>query len=1149
MADSFVHLHLHSQYSLLDGSIKFDELIKRAENHSMPAVAVTDHGNLFGAYEFFEKAKARGVKPIIGCELYVTPTLKLEKPSDGKNYHLTVLCMNEQGYRNLSRLVTRGYFEGFYRRPRVDHEMLSQHNEGLIVLSGCMSSELSQAIFKKDLKEQARIASIYKEIFGDRYYLEVQAIGLEEQRRINRGLRRIGEKLGIKLAATNDCHFLTKEDYKSHDALLCIQTGSMVADQKRMRFQSDDFFVKTREEMARDMEGFEEALEEAVKISERCDFEFKNDGYRFPEYVPPEGKSLDEFMREISSRNLEEMLRENEIPQESHETYRERLRSELDTICKMGFSAYFLVVSDFIFHAKKNDIPVGPGRGSAAGSLVAYALGITAIDPIRHNLIFERFLNPERISMPDIDVDFCGEHRDEVIRYVTEKYGADKVAQIGTFGTMSSKAVIKDVGRVLGLPYSEVDRLSKMVPSFRGKVFSIEEAVAKVKEIRDQLSENKELAEAVELARSLENMVRHSSTHAAGVVISNEPLADYIPLYRGSKNEIVTQFDMNSIEKLGFVKFDFLGLKTLTILDKAVKYVRENQAENEKEFDLDRVPLDDPKVYALLREGATMGIFQVESQGMKDLLAKLRPAEFEDITAALALYRPGPLDSGMAEEFTRRKNGGAVDFPHPALREILGGTYGLFVYQEQIMQTASELAGFTMGEADLLRRAMGKKKSSEMKAQRKRFLTGAKKKGLDSKKAAELFDTLEKFAEYSFNKSHSAAYAMITYQTAYLKAHYPAEFMAAFLSVEAHNVDKVISGITECRKLGIDVLQPDINRSCSGFTVSEGKVLFGFTAIKYVGDGLTEEIVRSREKDGAFESVFDFCARVDSRKLNKKALESLIRGGAFDSLEPNRAKLFASREPLLGYNAMKHHAPANGQGMLFDLPSSVAAPTLEDTERWDDRTRLENELDVLGFFISSHPLRKYSSELEKHSRLHDTESIKQARDGSEVRIAGVVRSFETKNTRRGTGLIGYFTLEDLNGFVEAIVFNDTLRTSSSLLEQKIEPVIVKGKVEISDDKIRLLASGISSLRETRTNSAVCISIARKSANEQNILSLREILEKFPGDSTVIIDLKTDCSEAVLRVGNCKVDFGNELIENVEGLLGEGAVTLRESSFA
>ena len=503
----------------------------------------------------------------------------------------------------------------------------------------------------------------------------------------------------------------------------------------------------------------------------------------------------------------------------------------------------------------------------------------------------------------------------------------------------------------------------------------------------------------------------------------------------------------------------------------------------------------------------------------------------------------------MAEEFTLRKKGGKVDFPHPALREILGETYGLFVYQEQIMQTASELAGFTMGEADLLRRAMGKKKSSEMRAQRKRFLTGAEKKGIERKKAGELFNTLEKFAEYSFNKSHSAAYAMITYQTAYLKSHYPAEFMAAFMSVEAHNVDKVISGITECRKLGIDVLQPDINRSCSGFTVSDGKILFGFTAIKYVGDSLVEEIVRTREKDGVFESVTDFCARVNSRKLNKKAFESLVMGGAFDSLEPSRARLFASRESLLDYNSIKHHTPTNGQGMLFDLPNSVTAPTLEESEPWDDRIRLENELEVLGFFISSHPLRKYSSELEKYSPLHDTESIKQAKDGSEVRIAGVVRSIEIKNTRKGTSFIGYLTLEDLNGFTEAIVFNDVLQRSRVLLEQKVEPVVVKGRVEISDEKVRLLTSDISSLRETRTNSAVYISIASEAANEKNILSLREILEKFPGDSTVIIDMKTNRSEAVLRVGSCKVDFRDELIQNVEGLLGEGAVTLRESSFA
>ncbi|MCY3986362.1 MAG: DNA polymerase III subunit alpha, partial [Candidatus Dadabacteria bacterium] len=1073
MSDSFVHLHLHSQYSLLDGSIKFDDLIKRAKNHSMPAVAVTDHGNLFGAYELFEKAKAQGVKPIIGCELYVTPTLKLEKPSDGKNYHLTVLCMNEDGYRNLSRLVTKGYFEGFYRRPRVDHEMLSEHNEGLIVLSGCMSSELSQAIFRKDLKEQLRIASTYKEIFGDRYYLEVQAIGVDEQRRINRELRKIGKNLDIKLAATNDCHFLRKEDYKSHDALLCIQTASMVADKKRMRFQSDDFYVKTREEMSRDLEGFDDALDESVRISERCEFEFRNDGYRFPEYVPPEGKSLDGFMREISGRNLERILRETKIPQESHDLYRERLNSELDTICKMGFSAYFLVVSDFILYAKKNDIPVGPGRGSAAGSLVAYALGITAVDPIRHRLIFERFLNPERISMPDIDVDFCGEHRDEVIKYVTEKYGVDKVAQIGTFGTMSSKAVIKDVGRVLGISYSEVDRLSKMIPSFRGKVFSIEEAVSKVREIKNRLEANKELVEVVELAKSLENMVRHSSTHAAGVVISNEPLADYIPLYKGSKNETVTQFDMSSIEKLGFVKFDFLGLKTLTILDKAVKYIREKQG---KEFDLERIALDDPEVYSLLREGATMGIFQVESPGMKDLLAKLRPTEFEDITAALALYRPGPLDSGMVEEFIRRKNGGTVDFPHPALREILRETYGLFVYQEQIMQTASELAGFTMGEADLLRRAMGKKKSNEMKAQRKRFLNGAQKKGIERKLATELFDTMENFAEYSFNKSHSAAYAMITYQTAYLKAHYTGEFMAAFMSVEAHNFDKLISCITECRKLGIQVLQPDINQSSSGFTVCDAKIRFGFSGIKYVGDSLIEEIAKSREKDGPFGSVTDFCARVDSKKLNKKAFESMIRGGVFDSLEPNRACLFGSIDPLMNYNSIKNHTPANGQGMLFDISDSVDIPKLVETERWDDRTRLANELEVLGFFISSHPLEKYSSELGKYRSLHNSESVKQVKDGTEVRIAGVVRSIEIKNTKKGTSLLGYMTLEDMNGFTEAIIFNDTLQRSRVLLEQKIEPIIVRAKAEVVDEKIRLLVSDISSLEEVRTNAAVRISI-------------------------------------------------------------------------
>ena len=1148
MQDSFVHLHLHSQYSLLDGSIKFEDLVKRAKEHSMPAVAVTDHGNLFGAYEFFEKAKAGGVKPIIGCELYVTPTLKLEKPSDGKNYHLTALCMNETGYRNLSRLVTRGYFEGFYRRPRVDHEMLAEHGEGLIILSGCMSGELCQSIFRNDRKEQLRIASLYREIFGDRYYLEVQAIGLSEQKRVNSEIKKIGKRLGIKLAATNDCHFLRKEDHESHDTLLCIQTGSMVADEKRMRFQSDDFYVKTREEMEKDLKGFEDAIEESFRISERCGFEFRNEGYRFPRYEPPDGRSLEEYLNDAAREGLERIFEENSVAPELREAYGERLETELGTIREMGFSGYFLVVADFISFARRNDIPVGPGRGSAAGSLVAYSLGITDIDPIRHGLIFERFLNPERISMPDIDVDFCAEHRDEIIRYVTDKYGADKVAQIGTFGTMSSKAVIKDVGRVLGLPYGEVDKLSKLIPSFRGNVFSIEEAVKKVRDVRRALEENGELARAVEVAKSLENMVRHSSTHAAGIVIADEPIADYIPLYKGSKDEIVTQFDMNSIERLGYVKFDFLGLKTLTIIDKAAKFIRENQGEGEEKFDLRKIPLDDPGVYRLLSDGMTRGVFQVESEGMKDMLAKLQPTEFEDITAALALYRPGPLDSGMVEDFIRVKKGGKISFPHPALREILKETYGLFVYQEQIMQTASVIAGFTMGEADLLRRAMGKKKASEMKAQRERFLTGAEKNGVDPKKARELFDTMEKFAEYSFNKSHSAAYAMITYQTAYIKARHTAEFMAAFMSVEAHNVDKVVSGITECRRAGIDVLQPDINLSSSGFTVSGGKIRFGFTAVKYVGDSIIEEIVGEREKNGKYGSVADFCARVDSRKLTRKAFESLITGGAFDSLNPNRAQLFNSCEALLAYNSMKQRS-SDGQAMLFDLSESVREPRLAESERWKESVRLEKELDILGFYVSSHPLMKYSAELERDSSIRDSESVRQARDGTDVKTAGVVRAFEVKNTRKGTGRIGYATLEDLSGFIEVVVFNDTLERSSSLLMQKVEPVVIRGKVENSDERIRLLAAEISPLRANGKNSSVRIRVAGESATEENISRLREILSEFPGKSTVIIDLRTADSEAALRAGNCTVEFSEGLVEGVESLFGEGAVSLGENLFA
>ena len=667
MSKGFVHLHLHSQYSLLDGAIKFEDLIPRVKEFGMDAVAITDHGNLFGAYDFYKKAKQEGIKPIIGCEMYVTPRINREKPSEGKTYHLTVLSMNYKGYQNLSRLVSKGYFDGFYRRPRVDHELLEMHSEGLIVLSGCLNSELSQAIFSKDMDAALGTAAMYREIFGDRYYLEVQATGLPEQVRVNKNVKEISDKLNIPIVATNDCHFLRKQDSKPHDALLCIQTGSSIDDTHRFKFQGDQFYLKDRGEMLKDLKGFEDAIDRTGEVAKRCNFDFENDGYKFPMFEIEDGASLDDYMTDLSRSKLEEKLKSDAIPDDKVPEYRDRLESELEIIKKMGFSGYFLVVADFINYAKSKGIPVGPGRGSAAGSLVAYALGITGVDPIPYNLIFERFLNPERVSMPDIDIDFCGEGRDEVIRYVTEKYGADKVAQIGTFGTMSAKAVVKDVGRVMGIPYADVDKVTKLIPSFRGKVFSIDKAIESVPQLKELISGSPALKELIELARPLENMVRHSSTHAAGIVISNEPLVDHIPLYKGAKDEVVTQYDMNSIEDLGFVKFDFLGLKTLTVINKALSLIKENyDTENGHGIDINRIPLDDRKVYELLARGTTRGIFQIESSGMKDVLSRLEATDFEDIIAVLALYRPGPLDSGMVEDFIKCRHGKKkITYPLP----------------------------------------------------------------------------------------------------------------------------------------------------------------------------------------------------------------------------------------------------------------------------------------------------------------------------------------------------------------------------------------------------------------------------------------------------------------------------------------------------
>jgi len=1144
MSSNFVHLHLHSQYSLLDGAIKFEELVARAKEFGMEAVTITDHGNLYGAYDFFDKAKKAGIKPIIGCELYVTPTLKLDKPSDGKTFHLTVLCMNEQGYRNLSNLVSRGYMDGFYRRPRVDHELLQKHNEGLIVLSGCMSSELSRALFNKDHNQAINVTSFYREIFGDRYYLEVQATGLPEQNFVNKEVKKIGKELGIPLVATNDCHFLKQEDARPHDALLCIQTGSNLNEEKRFRFAGDQFFLKSREQMEASLPGYQDAIDKTVEVAGRCSFEFKTDGYKFPEFEIPEGTTLDEFIKNQAKEKLKNIIDENSFSDEDIALYKERLEYELNIICQMGFPAYFLVVADFINYAKTNGIPVGPGRGSAAGSLVAYALGITDVDPIPYNLIFERFLNPERVSMPDIDVDFCTEGRDKVISYVTSRYGKDKVAQIGTFGTMSSKAVIKDVGRVLGIPYGDVDKLSKLIPSFRGKVFSIEEALNKVPQITEMVDSSEDLQELIELAKPLENMVRHASTHAAGVVISNEPISDYIPLYKGSRDETVTQFDMNCIEKLGYVKFDFLGLKTLTVIDKAVAYLKENNKNSDKDFNINKISLDDPEVYKLLASSNTRGVFQIESTGMKELLSRLKATVFEDIIAVLALYRPGPLDSGMVDEFVKCKNGNKkVNFPHPLLKEILKDTYGLFVYQEQIMETASEIANYTLGEADLLRRAMGKKKPAEMKAQRERFLTGAHDKGIPKKKATELFDTMEKFAEYSFNKSHSTAYALITYQTAYLKTHYPAEFMSALMTVESQNTDKIISSITECNKMNIKVLAPDVNESISGFTPVDGKIRFGLSAIKNVGESTVRAIIDTRTGEGSFESISDFCTRVDSSKLNRRTFESLIKSGAFASLEPSRAKLMKSLERLIIYTALKQKSSVEGQHSLFDIDVTIPPLKLEDTEEWDEKVLLQNEMDVLGFYITSHPMLKYSSELAMYSSNCDSEKILEIKNKKKIKIAGVVRSLEVKHTKNGSSIYGNMVLEDLKGSVDVIIFNDTLRKSMDILEDKVEPIIVEGFIDPTEERAKIRAQEIYSLSQLRVNSSVHIKIDKVKSTPDNMNKLKEIFNKYPGPSKIILHIRRDGEVAEVEVGNCTVDLGEDLIQSVEELLGENVVNL------
>ena len=1052
---SFVHLHLHTEYSLLDGASRPEELAKRVAALGMPACAITDHGNMFGAVEFYNAMKDVGVKPIIGCEMYVAYGSRFDKTSvedqqadAGSNNHLIVLAANETGYKNLVKLVSAGYTEGFYYKPRIDKELLREHRDGLIVLSSCLKGEVTQNLAAGNYQRAKDAALQFREILGpDNFFLEIQDHGIPDQQKIIPMMARLGEEIGLRLVATNDSHYLNKEDAFAHEVLLCTGTGKTLGDEKRMKFSSDDFYVKGSDEMRRLFAQYPEAVDNTMRIAERITTSLGASGHHLPNFPVPKGKDLVAYFEEVVRDGLKRRLSRNVPRKHEPQEYRDRLEREIEIIKSMGFPGYFLVVWDFIKYAKDHGIPVGPGRGSAAGSLVAYSMGITDVDPLEYDLLFERFLNPERIDMPDIDIDFCMNRRGEVIEYVREKYGEDKVAQIITFGTMAAKSVVRDVGRVLGLPYGLVDKVAKTIPA--GPEVTLPVAAKESPALADAIKNDSEVARVVEIGSKLEGLSRHAGMHAAGVVITPEPVTNYVPLYRTNRDEIVTQFDMRVVEKMGLLKMDFLGLRTLTVIDDAIKSAA---AETGKHIDIDALPLDDPDVFRLFQEGRTKGVFQFESGGMVDVLRKSRPTRFEDLAALNALYRPGALDAGMVDEFVKRKNGQSKPkYLVPVMKEILEETYGVIVYQEQVMQIAQRVAGYTLGQADLLRKAMGKKILAMMVAEREKFVAGALANGYDKKKANEVFDYIEPFARYGFNKSHSVAYALVAYQTAWLKVHYPRHFMAALMTSEMDRTDAVVKFINEAAQMGIKILPPDINESNYAFTVVGPNIRFGLGAVKGVGQGAIESILEARRRVGRFKSLLEFCEHVDLRACNKKVIEALIKSGSFDSFGLSRRALFESIDPTADSAQRTKDEKERGQSSLFGMLGGGQAPMpvpdsrgrLSSTEEWPEDEKLKNEKETLGFYITGHPLNKYAEELKLFANGVNTETLYHYVDET-VNIGGIISQMKRSKIKKGPNegkIMAKFVLDDQFGSVDVVVFSDLYAKYAKWLENGVAVLV------------------------------------------------------------------------------------------------------------
>ena len=1148
----FVHLHCHTEYSLLDGAIRLDDLCTKAIDFGMPAAAITDHGSMYGAAKFFLAAKKHGIKPIIGSEVYVAKgDHRIKEGEDARRrYHLVLLAQDLTGYRNLTKIVTEGYLNGFYYKPRVSREVLAKYSEGVIALSACLQGEVVRAAVDRGVDAGIAMAREYEAIFPGRFYLEIQANGIADQVVANQRLREVADATGLPLVGTNDCHYLTAEDAEAHDILLCVQTNACVDDEKRMRLDTKQLYYRSPEEMAAEFADCPEAIENTVRIAEQCNVEIPMGKYFFPVYEVDEGKSLDDEMSELAREGLRERLAN--MPYEVDEkVYWDRLETELGVILQMGFPGYFLIVQDFINWAKDNRIPVGPGRGSAAGSLVAYSLRITNLDPLPYNLLFERFLNPERVSMPDIDVDFCERRRTEVIRYTAQKYGEGSVAQITTFGTMKAKAVVRDVGRALGMAFAETDKIAKLIPE--EMKMTISKALELEPELTQMMDDDSRVAKLIDVCKRLEGMHRHASTHAAGVVISDGPMENYLPLYRGKKGEVVTQFDMKLVEKVGLVKFDFLGLRTMTVIQDTLDIIGEQGKEVP---DLDILPLTDQATYDLYSRGDTDGIFQVESDGMRKYLRMLRPSCFDDVIAMLALYRPGPLGSGMVDEFIKRKHGEVeVVYPLPDLEPVLKDTYGVIVYQEQVMKIAQVVARYTLGGADLLRRAMGKKNAEAMAEQRAVFYEGAAENGVSKEKAKEIFDLMEQFAAYGFNKSHSAAYALISYHTAYLKTHFPTEFMAAMITSEVSNTDKVLKYVNACRDMDIEVLTPDVNISMRHFTVPEdGKIVFGMAGVKNVGDEAIREIVDSRAEGGPYTSMLDLCERVNLRKVTKRVLENLIKAGAMDCFEVPRAALMDGLDRVVAMAQKRAKDRDSGQMSLMGMagmempsfPGLGLAPDGPEIEEWPDDEKLRLEKESLGFFLSSHPLLTYRQELKRMNLVSLPEAADYPNE-TEVRTAAIVTGVKEIITKKGDKM-AFLEIEDLTGNGELTVFPRSWPEIKELIARD-EPLLLVTKVSDRDagetpreegtpKRAKLIAEEVRVLSEALGENTlpVVFDLPAPVVERGELDRLKNVLARHPGHTEVHVWLKTDGFACKLALGpQYKVSPSREFWKDVEAL--------------